>query len=296
MPPRRVTLAWRLTTPNGGESPVVWVGSGVDGIDGLTAGDPVTAEQMRALFGCGMYPLAELRQQQLAGPDLTERDYHNAARLGTPFKIVNGDLSPFRLEVARRFAAIQTAAGLPAGAPLPAAEIISTILEAAPPVEVRAKTINDELPNWLTSTENHSLIVTNSWDAYYELIPSEQFTFNNDDLLKTASGTPVLRLYDNRSPFVAAFLTPRAIRCKLSARRDELSTPNGFVIDNTILVSVRELNESDLMAFALDSATSQNDYRAKALIEASEELTVEVADSKYIKVWTLITDHEEKPT
>jgi hypothetical protein len=50
------------------------------------------------------------------------------------------------------------------------------------------------------------------------------------------------------------------------------------------------------MAFALDSATSQNDYRAKALIEASEELTVEVADSKYIKVWTLITDHEEKPT
>jgi hypothetical protein len=43
--------------------------------------------------------------------------------------------------------------------------IISTILEAAPPVEVRAKTMNDELPNWLTSTENHSLIVTNSWDA-----------------------------------------------------------------------------------------------------------------------------------
>ncbi len=36
-----------------GESPGVWIGSGMDGIDGLTAGDPVTAEQMRALFGCG---------------------------------------------------------------------------------------------------------------------------------------------------------------------------------------------------------------------------------------------------
>ena len=35
----------------------MWIGSGLDGIDGLTAGDPVTAEQMRALFGCGLHPL-----------------------------------------------------------------------------------------------------------------------------------------------------------------------------------------------------------------------------------------------
>ena len=55
-----------------GETPGVWIGSGLDGIDGLTAGDPVTAEQMRALFGCGLHPLAELRQQQLEGPDLTD--------------------------------------------------------------------------------------------------------------------------------------------------------------------------------------------------------------------------------
>jgi hypothetical protein len=58
-----------------GEKPGVWIGSGLDGIDGLTAGDPVTAEQMRALFGCGLHPLAELRQQQLEGPDLTPRDF-----------------------------------------------------------------------------------------------------------------------------------------------------------------------------------------------------------------------------
>ena len=37
-------------------------------------------------------------------------------QLGAPFKIVDGDVSPFRLEVARRIAAINTAAGLPAGA------------------------------------------------------------------------------------------------------------------------------------------------------------------------------------
>jgi TrwC relaxase len=98
-----------------GETPGVWIGSGLDGIDGLTAGDPVTAEQMRALFGCGLHPLAELRQQQLEGPDLTLRDSKNAARLGVPFKIVDGEVSPFRLEVARRFAAMQTSAGLPVG-------------------------------------------------------------------------------------------------------------------------------------------------------------------------------------
>ena len=68
----------------------MWIGSGLDGIDGLTAGDPVTAEQMRALFGCGLHPLAELRQQQLEGPDLTTRDFQEATQLGAPFKIVDG--------------------------------------------------------------------------------------------------------------------------------------------------------------------------------------------------------------
>ena len=77
-----------------GETPGVWIGSGLDGIDGLTAGDPVTAEQMRALFGCGLHPLAELRQQQLEGPDLTLQDFQNVARLGAPFKIVDNDLQP----------------------------------------------------------------------------------------------------------------------------------------------------------------------------------------------------------
>jgi len=65
-----------------GESPGVWIGSGMNGIDGLAAGDPVTAEQMRALFGCGLHPLAELRLQQLEGPDLTDQDFQNVARLG----------------------------------------------------------------------------------------------------------------------------------------------------------------------------------------------------------------------
>ncbi len=100
----------------------MWIGSGLDGIDGLTAGDPVTAEQMRALFGCGLHPLAELRQEQLEGPDLTLRDFQDAARLGMPFKIVDNDLIPFRLEVAKRIAALNTAIGWPADASIAAAD------------------------------------------------------------------------------------------------------------------------------------------------------------------------------
>jgi conjugative relaxase-like TrwC/TraI family protein len=100
----------------------VWIGSGMDGIDGLAAGNPVTAEQMRALFGCGLHPLAELRQQQLEGPDLTLRDFQNATRLGAPFKIVDNDLIPFRLEVANRITALNTAIGSPADASIAAAD------------------------------------------------------------------------------------------------------------------------------------------------------------------------------
>jgi TrwC relaxase len=91
-----------------GESPGVWIGSGMDGIEGLAAGDPVTAGQMRALFGCGLHPLAELRQQQLEGPDLATEDFQNVARLGAPFKMVDNDLRPFRVQVANRIAALNT--------------------------------------------------------------------------------------------------------------------------------------------------------------------------------------------
>jgi len=77
-----------------GETPGVWIGSGLDGIDGLNVGDPVTAEQMRALFGCGLHPSAETRLQQLEGPNLTERDFGDVMRLGAPFKIIRCDAVP----------------------------------------------------------------------------------------------------------------------------------------------------------------------------------------------------------
>ena len=87
-----------------GESPGVWVGSGMVGIDGLQAGDAVTAEQMRSLFGAGMHPLAAQRLEQLPDADLTDDNVRAATWLGAPFKVVDSRPNRFQIEVARRFA------------------------------------------------------------------------------------------------------------------------------------------------------------------------------------------------
>jgi conjugative relaxase-like TrwC/TraI family protein len=95
-----------------GESPGGWIGSGMAGIDGVNVGDPVTAEQMRALFGAGMHPLATQRLEQLDGADLTDARIKAATRLGAPFKIYTGDVSAFRVEVAKRISTRQAAGQL----------------------------------------------------------------------------------------------------------------------------------------------------------------------------------------
>jgi hypothetical protein len=105
-----------------GESPGMWVGSGLAGIDGLQALDAVTVEQMRALFGAGMHPLATQRLQQLSDADLTDANIEAETRLGSPFKVSEIKPSRFRVEVAKRIAALNARAGLPADWPVSHAE------------------------------------------------------------------------------------------------------------------------------------------------------------------------------
>jgi conjugative relaxase-like TrwC/TraI family protein len=92
------------------------------GIGGLSAGDAVTAEQMRSLFGAGMHPLATQRLEQLDVAELTDTSVRAATQLGAPFKIYAGDVSPFRVEVAKRIAARQPAAGQSADEPISATD------------------------------------------------------------------------------------------------------------------------------------------------------------------------------
>ncbi|MCW4600185.1 relaxase domain-containing protein [Janibacter hoylei] len=86
-----------------GETPGQWVGSGMTGLEGLAAGDVVTADQMHNLFGLGIHPLAQERSavtEQAGAPDVDEH-----SRLGLPFKVYKGEVSDFRIEVARALTA-----------------------------------------------------------------------------------------------------------------------------------------------------------------------------------------------
>jgi len=105
-----------------GETPGVWVGSGMAGLDGLSAGDPVTEAQMRNLFGAGKHPLAEQLRRAAAEAGLDARGQDRAAWLGTPFPVYSGEVSLFRRAVAARVGELNAARGLPAGAPVDMAE------------------------------------------------------------------------------------------------------------------------------------------------------------------------------
>jgi len=83
-----------------GEVPGVWVGSGMAAIDGLAAGDVVTPEHMRALFGAGLHPLAELPAPRFEGEQPTAEQIRGARMIGQPFR--GATVTAFQREVADR--------------------------------------------------------------------------------------------------------------------------------------------------------------------------------------------------
>jgi len=100
-----------------GEAPGAWVGSGMAGIEGLTVGDTVTAEHMFNLFGLGLHPLADdLEAQHDVRMDAAGRrgdagERRRAGWLGRPYAVHRNDISPLRIEVARRVTEIEKTRG-----------------------------------------------------------------------------------------------------------------------------------------------------------------------------------------
>ncbi|MFZ2166897.1 MAG: relaxase domain-containing protein, partial [Propionibacteriaceae bacterium] len=94
-----------------GEAPGVWMGTGMDGFDGLDAGDPVTEAQMLALFGNGLHPLADQIRRDALAAGMTEREAEKACRLGRPFAVRDTRPPEFKQELKRRYAAANVAAG-----------------------------------------------------------------------------------------------------------------------------------------------------------------------------------------
>lgn len=100
-----------------GEKPGHWVGSGLAGIDGLEAGDVVTADQMLSLFGLGDHPLATERLAALTRA--TDRDIRDAMQLGQRFGVYPG-MTDFSIELTQRISDWNLAHGRAASDSVPA--------------------------------------------------------------------------------------------------------------------------------------------------------------------------------
>ena len=88
-----------------GESPGLWVGSGLAGVQGLAGGDVVTSEQMRFLFGRGLHPLADARGEAALAAGALTAEAVRAGLLGAPFRGRSTTDGSFDAEVAQRLAA-----------------------------------------------------------------------------------------------------------------------------------------------------------------------------------------------
>ena len=94
-----------------GESPGVWAGSGLSGLDGVDPGDHVSAEQMKALFGEGRHPNADSIGTAMIASGHTPSQALRASRLGYAFYGYN-TTRPLRVEVTKAIAQHNMALGL----------------------------------------------------------------------------------------------------------------------------------------------------------------------------------------
>ena len=105
-----------------GEAPGIWYGAGLANLGtehGLTAGDTVTAEQMKALFGEGLHPNADAIMREVIDKGGTVGAAQEACKLGRPFN-VGDNVTAFRVAVAQRFDAYNKGVGAKWDAPIPA--------------------------------------------------------------------------------------------------------------------------------------------------------------------------------
>jgi len=85
-----------------GESPGLWTGSGLSGLDGVDAGDQVSAEQMKALFGQGRQPNADTIGAAMIAAGHSRAEALRASKLGLAFYRYQ-TTPPLRVAVSQRF-------------------------------------------------------------------------------------------------------------------------------------------------------------------------------------------------
>src|SRR5687767_3169196 len=105
-----------------GESPGVWAGTGLTGLVGVVAGQPVEEQQMKALFGQGRHPDAARLEQESLADGRSSDEARTAGALGVPFRTFSAPADGLQARCAQEYAAINAARGSPPGAALPEEE------------------------------------------------------------------------------------------------------------------------------------------------------------------------------
>ena len=85
-----------------GESPGRWAGAGLAGLGSVTAGQQVSEAQMKALFGEGLHPNADLIFELALAQGASQADAARSAKLGRAFKI-NSGATAYRVACAEAF-------------------------------------------------------------------------------------------------------------------------------------------------------------------------------------------------
>ena len=94
-----------------GESPGLWTGSGLSGLDGINEADQVSAEQMKALFGEGRHPNAHSIGAAMIASGHSPEQALRASKLGLAF-LTFASTPPLRVAVSRAFTEHNTSLGL----------------------------------------------------------------------------------------------------------------------------------------------------------------------------------------
>ncbi len=93
-----------------GESPGRWAGAGLAGLGSVAAGQQVSEAQMKALFGEGLHPNADLMFELALAQGASQADAARSAKLGRAFKIDSG-ATAYRVACAEAFVAHNLARG-----------------------------------------------------------------------------------------------------------------------------------------------------------------------------------------
>jgi DNA primase catalytic core len=158
-----------------GESPGVWVGSGLSGLDGVDAGQRVSAEQMKALFGEGRHPNADRIGAAMIDAGASPAAAERASALGHRFYIYD-QAPPFRVEVAKRFVEHNASIEARWDAPIPPAmrarirtDVGTEMLTAAlgrPPADAR------ELSGFIAKSSRQATTAVAGYDLTFSPVKS----------------------------------------------------------------------------------------------------------------------------